>query len=95
MPILLLTSLDAASDRYWGGHVGADQYLTKDFEAPELVAAVRGLIEAAAKARGGRPALRPDPLELTEHAPGRFTLATGPGLAGFGHVMVGLLRAHA
>jgi DNA-binding response OmpR family regulator len=65
VPILLLTSLDAASDRYWGGHVGADQYLTKDFEAPELVAAVRGLIDRAESARGGRPALRPDPVDLT------------------------------
>jgi twitching motility two-component system response regulator PilH len=66
VPILLLTSLDAASDRYWGGHVGADQYLTKDFEAPELVAAVSGLIAKAESARGGRPALRPDPLDLTD-----------------------------
>jgi transcriptional regulator with GAF, ATPase, and Fis domain len=60
----LLTSLDAASDRYWGAQTGADRYLTKDFEAPELVAAVTGVIEAAQAARGGRPALRPDPLEL-------------------------------
>jgi DNA-binding response OmpR family regulator len=66
VPILLLTSLDAASDRYWGGHVGADQYLTKDFEAPELVAAVRGLIDTAEQARGGGPALRPDPVEVTD-----------------------------
>jgi len=66
IPILLLTSLDAASDRYWGGHVGADQYLTKDFEAPELVAAVNGLISKSEEARGGQPSLRPDPLDLTD-----------------------------
>ena len=35
------------------------------------------------------------PLDLTEHAPGRFTLATGPGMTGLGHVLVGLLRAMA
>ena len=64
IPIVLLTSLDAASDRYWGAQTGADKYLTKDFEAPELVAAVTGVIAAAAAARGGRPVLRPDPLEL-------------------------------
>jgi twitching motility two-component system response regulator PilH len=64
IPIVLLTSLDAASDRYWGAQTGADRYLTKDFEAPELVAAVTGVIEAAALARGGRPALKPDPLDL-------------------------------
>ena len=34
IPVLLLTSLDAASDRYWGEHVGAEAFLTKDFEAP-------------------------------------------------------------
>jgi DNA-binding response OmpR family regulator len=64
IPIVLLTSLDAASDRYWGAQTGADRYLTKDFEAPELVAAVTEAIAAAEVARGGRPAMRPDPLEL-------------------------------
>ncbi|MBX5447765.1 MAG: response regulator [Acidothermus cellulolyticus] len=64
IPIILLTSLDAASDRYWGTQAGADRYLTKDFEAPELVAAVSEAIAQAERARGGRPALRPDPVEL-------------------------------
>jgi len=64
IPVVLLTSLDAASDRYWGAQAGADRYLTKDFEAPELVAAVTGAMASAEEARGGRPALRPDPLEL-------------------------------
>src|SRR6478672_7231819 len=56
IPILLLTSLDAASDRYWGAHAGADRFLTKDFEAPQLVEAVREVIADADEARGGRPA---------------------------------------
>src|SRR2546423_6301641 len=64
IPVLLLTSLDAASDRYWGSQAGADRYLTKDFEAPQLVEAVREVIAAAESARGGRPALKADPLEL-------------------------------
>jgi len=64
IPVVLLTSLDAASDRYWGAQAGADSYLTKDFEAPELVAAVTAAISTAEESRGGRPALRPDPLEL-------------------------------
>ena len=34
IPVVLLTSLDAASDRYWGAQTGADRFLTKDFEAP-------------------------------------------------------------
>jgi CheY-like chemotaxis protein len=64
IPIVLLMSLDAASDRYWGAQTGADRYLTKDFEAPQLVEAVREVISAADAARGGHPALRADPLEL-------------------------------
>src|SRR4051794_34476704 len=65
-PVILLTSLDAASDRYWGSQAGADRYLTKDFEAPQLVEAVREVIDAAEAARGGRPALKADPIELTD-----------------------------
>ena len=64
IPVLLLTSLDAASDRYWGAQTGADRFLTKDFEAPQLVAAVQEVVAAADEARGGRPPLRPDPVEL-------------------------------
>src|SRR5687768_7832 len=66
IPVVLLTSLDAASDRYWGAQTGADRFLTKDFEAPQLVTAVQEVIAAADEARGGRPPLRPDPLELAD-----------------------------
>src|SRR4051794_28441892 len=65
IPIILLTSLDAASDRYWGLQTGADPYLTKDFEAPQLVEAVRETLAAAESARAGQPALRPDPVEVS------------------------------
>jgi twitching motility two-component system response regulator PilH len=64
IPIVILTSLDAASDRYWGVQTGADRFLTKDFEAPELIAAIQDVTRAADEARGGRPPLRPDPVEL-------------------------------
>jgi CheY-like chemotaxis protein len=66
IPIILLTSLDAASDRYWGMATGADRYLTKDFEAPQLVEAVREVLAAGEAARDGRPALRPDPVDLSD-----------------------------
>lgn len=66
IPIVLLTSLDAASDRYWGAQTGADRYLTKDFEAPQLAEAVREVVAAAEASRGGRPGLRPDPVELSD-----------------------------
>ncbi|MDX6245166.1 MAG: hypothetical protein QOE76_2889 [Frankiales bacterium] len=65
IPIILLTSLDAASDRYWGKMVGADRYLSKDFEAPELAEAVAEVLAEKAKARAGAPNLKADPLELT------------------------------
>jgi CheY-like chemotaxis protein len=65
IPVVLLTSLDAASDRYWGMQTGAERFLTKDFEAPQLVEAMREVLAAGETARGGRPALRPDPVELS------------------------------
>jgi twitching motility two-component system response regulator PilH len=66
IPLLLLTSLDAASDRYWGAQTGAERYLTKDFEAPQLVTAVAEMLATADAARDGRTALRPDPIELSD-----------------------------
>ena len=65
IPIILLTSLDAASDRYWGKQAGADQYLSKDFEAPDLVAAVSEVLEAA-KAKAGGRVLKADPVDLSD-----------------------------
>jgi twitching motility two-component system response regulator PilH len=66
IPVVMLTSLDAASDRYWAGQAGVDRYLTKDFEAPDLAEAIADVLTTATQARGGRPALRPDAVELTE-----------------------------
>jgi twitching motility two-component system response regulator PilH len=65
IPIILLTSLDAASDRYWGKQAGADRYLSKDFEAPELAEAVADVIEERAKT-APPSRLRPDPVELSD-----------------------------
>ena len=65
IPVVLLTSLDAASDRYWGSKTGADGYLTKDFEAPDLTQAVSDVLAQAAAARGGRPSIKPDPVDLS------------------------------
>ena len=66
IPVVMLTSLDAASDRYWAGQAGVDRYLTKDFEAGELSATIDEVLMAATASRGGRPALKADPLELSE-----------------------------
>jgi DNA-binding response OmpR family regulator len=66
IPVVMLTSLDAASDRYWANQAGVDRYLTKDFEAPELAAAIDEVLMAATASRGGRPRLTPDKLDLSE-----------------------------
>jgi len=66
VPVVMLSSLDAASDRYWAGQAGVDRYLTKDFEAGELAATIDEVLLAATAARGGRPALKAEPLELSE-----------------------------
>lgn len=66
IPVVMLTSLDGASDRYWGAQTGADLYLTKDFKAPELVIAVGEVMTAAVARRGDRPPVRPEPMELSD-----------------------------
>jgi twitching motility two-component system response regulator PilH len=41
IPVILVTSKDTASDRYWGEQQGADGYLTKPFTREDLLRAVR------------------------------------------------------
>lgn len=51
-PVLLLTARDATTDRVRGLDTGADDYLVKPFDVPELLARLRALIRrAAGKAR--------------------------------------------
>lgn len=66
IPVIMLTSLDAASDRYWAGQAGVDRYLTKDFEAHELAGTIQEVLDAAIEARGGRARLAADSLVLSE-----------------------------
>jgi two-component system cell cycle response regulator len=47
IPVIILTSHAEAPSRYWGMSSGADGYLTKDFQAGELVDAVRRVAAAA------------------------------------------------
>jgi twitching motility two-component system response regulator PilH len=44
MPIVMVTSKDQASDRFWGMKQGASEYITKPFEPSNLVAAVRRFV---------------------------------------------------
>jgi DNA-binding response OmpR family regulator len=46
-PVLILTARDASSDRVGGLDAGADDYLTKPFDLPELLARVRALARRA------------------------------------------------
>lgn len=43
-PILLLTAKDSSSDRVSGLDAGADDYVVKPFDLPELLARVRSLL---------------------------------------------------
>ncbi|MEF7612890.1 response regulator transcription factor [Aquincola sp. MAHUQ-54] len=44
LPVLLLTALDSVEDRVRGLDLGADDYLAKPFDLPELEARVRALL---------------------------------------------------
>jgi two-component system OmpR family response regulator len=44
MPVLILTARDALHDRVQGLDLGADDYMIKPFELPELLARLRALL---------------------------------------------------
>lgn len=44
MPVLILTARDALNDRVEGLDIGADDYMVKPFELPELLARLRALL---------------------------------------------------
>ena len=48
LPVLLLTARDASADKVAGLDAGADDYLTKPFDLPELLARLRALVRRAA-----------------------------------------------
>ena len=48
IPVLMLTALDALEDRVRGLDLGADDYLAKPFDLPELEARVRALLRRSA-----------------------------------------------
>ena len=47
MPVIMLTARGEEADRIRGLNIGADDYLTKPFSLPELVARVRALLRRA------------------------------------------------
>ena len=44
LPVIILSSRDSLEDRLRGFHVGADDYLVKPFEIPELLARLRAVM---------------------------------------------------
>ncbi|MGW1658632.1 winged helix-turn-helix domain-containing protein [Streptomyces atratus] len=73
LPVLLLTALDAVSDRVAGFEHGADDYLVKPFASAELTARVRSLCRRSQPARP--PVLRVGDVELD--VPRRRVLRAG------------------
>lgn len=74
LPILMLTALDTTTDRVAGLDGGADDYLVKPFEFPELLARLRALLRRPAET--APPvlccgALELDPASMEARAAGR------------------------
>jgi two-component system OmpR family response regulator len=53
LPLLVLTALDGLESRVAGLNAGADDYLTKPFDFPELEARIRALLRRARLSVGG------------------------------------------
>jgi two-component system, OmpR family, response regulator len=62
MPVLILTARDALQDRVQGLDNGADDYMVKPFQLPELLARLRALLRRSQAATSA--VLRFGPLEL-------------------------------
>ena len=59
MPVLILTARDALHDRVQGLDLGADDYMIKPFELPELLARLRALLRRSQAATTAVLAFRP------------------------------------
>lgn len=68
LPILLLTALDSMEDRVAGLDAGADDYLVKPFEFPELEARIRALLRRHRANDQPRDELHFGPLRLDRSA---------------------------
>jgi len=65
MPVLILTARDALLDRVQGLDKGADDYMVKPFELPELLARLRALLRRSQSATK-----RSHPMQLRSTSPG-------------------------
>lgn len=75
LPVLILTARDALQDRVQGLDLGADDYMLKPFELPELLARLRALLRRSQAATSAVLGL--GPLEM-DTAQRRVTLSGQP-----------------
>lgn len=68
VPILILTARGTWQDKVLGLEAGADDYLVKPFEYPELAARVKALLRRALKATGDLLTLGPIAIDLAKQA---------------------------
>lgn len=73
-PVLVLTARSASQDKVAGLDAGADDYLVKPFDAPELLARLRALLR-----RSGKLATQPIALGAWELEPATRRLKAGTG----------------
>jgi len=74
VPVLLLTARDAAGDIVRGLDLGADDYLTKPFSLPVLLARARTLLRRTAKVESGAALEAPFVIGSATVYPERFEL---------------------
>jgi two-component system response regulator PhoP len=68
MPLLILTARSSWQDKVSGLEAGADDYLTKPFEYPELAARVKALLRRSLKAAGDVLTLGPVGIDFSAQA---------------------------
>ena len=81
LPLLILTALDGLHNRVAGLNAGADDYLTKPFDFPELEARIRAVLRRSQGA-AAQPAAPADLPHLEQLGPYRIGHAIGRGTMG-------------
>lgn len=81
MPVLMLTARDALQDRVQGLDLGADDYMLKPFELPELLARLRALLRRSQAATSAVLTFGPLELDTANHCAGIRSAEGGGTLA--------------